>query len=534
VTALPDRSAWDLRALYRRGETSPGEVVRAVLDRIDALDDRLHAYLYLDRQAALREAARWDGLAGRDGAPVLAGIPVAIKDNICTRGWPTTCGSRILEGFRPPYNATVLDRLRAAGAIVLGKTNCDEFAMGSSTENSAFGPTRNPWDPDRVPGGSSGGSAAAVAAGEAVLALGSDTGGSIRQPAGFCGVVGLKPTYGRVSRYGLVAYASSLDQIGPLARTVRDAALVLQVIAGRDPADSTSADVEVPPYPEALTGDIRGLRLGIIREFLAEGVDPGVAASVRGAAETCRGLGAVCEEVSLPHAPYGMPAYYLLAPAEASSNLARYAGVHYGHRTSEADDLYTLYARTRREGFGPEVKRRIMLGTYALSAGYYEAFYLRAQRVRTLIRRDFDEVFARFDALLGPVAPTVAFRIGEKVDDPLQLYLSDIYTIPVNLAGLPGVCVPCGLSGGLPVGLQIIGRPFDEATILRVAHAFEQARGEMEARPPLVSDASRTGTSRAGSSRGDASRAGKSPKRGSRTGRGGSRTGRARRRRRGV
>jgi len=491
-TVLADRPAWELRALYRRGDTSPTEVVRAVLDRIAAVEDRLHTYLFLDREAALQEAARWDPLARRDDAPLLAGIPIAVKDNLCTRGWPTTAGSRILDGFRPPYDATVVARVRRAGAIMLGKTNCDEFAMGSSTENSAFGPTRNPWDLDRVPGGSSGGSAAAVAAGEAALALGSDTGGSIREPAAFCGVGGLKPTYGRVSRYGLIAYASSLDQIGPLARDVRDAALMLQVIAGRDPADSTSADVEVPPYPERLTGSIRGLRLGIVKEFFGDGGDPGVAGAVRDTIGIFRGLGAGCEEVSLPHAPYALPAYYLVAPAEASSNLARYTGVHYGLRATPVDDVYTLYAKTRYLGFGAEVKRRIMLGTYALSAGYYDAFYLRAQRVRTLIRQDFEEALRRCDALLGPVTPTAAFRLGEKIDDPLQMYLSDVYTVPINLAGVPGISVPCGFAGGLPVGLQVVGRPFEEATILNVAYALEQATPFHTRRPPVASSASHT------------------------------------------
>jgi aspartyl-tRNA(Asn)/glutamyl-tRNA(Gln) amidotransferase subunit A len=485
MTALPELTSSDLRAKYRGGETSPTEVVRALFERIDAEDGRLHAYLFLDREGALAEAARWDGAVRRDDAPPLAGIPVALKDNICTRGWPTTCGSRILEGFRPPYDATVVTRLRRAGAIILGKANCDEFAMGSSTENSAYGPSRNPWDETRVPGGTSGGSTAAVAAGEATLALGSDTGGSIRQPAAFCGVVGMKPTYGRVSRYGLVAFASSLDQIGPIARSVQDAAVLLQAIAGWDPADSTSADVEVPPYADRLPAHLRGMRLGIVKEFLAEGLDAGTADAVRQAIETCRGLGAVCEEVSLPHASHALPAYYIIAPAEASSNLARYAGVHYGHRTAAATDLVTMYSRTRREGFGAEVKRRIMLGTYALSAGYYDAFYLRALRVRTLIRRDFDAAFERFDALLGPVTPTPAFRLGEKVDDPLQMYLSDVYTVPVNLAGLPGISVPCGFVGGLPVGLQVIGRAFDEQTVLNVAHAFEQATAFHSTRPPL-------------------------------------------------
>ena len=484
--ALPDLPAWELRTLYRRRETSPTEVLQEVFRRIDANEGRIHAYLFLNREAALAEASRWDGEVAREDAPPLAGIPVALKDNICMQGWPTTCGSRMLEQFKPPYDATVATRLRRAGAILLGKANLDEFAMGSSTENSAFGPTRNPWDETRVPGGTSGGPAAAVAAGEATLALGSDTGGSIRQPAAFCGVIGLKPTYGRVSRYGLVAFASSLDQIGPLARDVKDAALLLQVIAGRDPADSTSADVDVPAFAERLTGAIRGLRLGVVREFFAQGLDAGVAGAVRAAIDTCRELGASCEEVSLPHASYALPAYYIIAPAEASSNLARYAGVHYGYRTPEAGDLETMYSRTRREGFGAEVKRRIMLGTYALSAGYYEAFYLRAQQVRTLVRRDFAAAFERFDALLGPVTPTAAFRLGEKVDDPLQMYLSDVYTVPLNLAGIPGISVPCGFVGGLPVGLQVIGRPFDEVTVLNVAHAFERATTFHAARPPLA------------------------------------------------
>ncbi|HYM92069.1 MAG TPA: Asp-tRNA(Asn)/Glu-tRNA(Gln) amidotransferase subunit GatA [bacterium] len=472
--------------MYRRGETRPSEVVRVLLDRIEAHEARLHAYLFLDRDAARQEAARWDARVRDADAPPLAGIPIAVKDVICTRGWPTTCASRILDGFRPPYDATAVTRLREAGAILMGKTNCDEFAMGSSTENSGYGVTRNPWDDARVPGGSSGGSAAAVAAGEAAAALGTDTGGSIRQPAAFCGVVGLKPTYGRVSRYGLVAFASSLDQIGPLTHDVRDAALLLQVIAGHDPADSTSAVLDVPPYPDRLTGDIRGVRLGVVREFLADGVDPGVQAAVRAAVKVYSDLGAACEEVSLPHAPYALPAYYLVAPAEASSNLARYAGVHYGHRTRDAGDLITMYSRSRREGFGAEVKRRIMLGTYALSAGYYEAFYLRAQRARTLIRQDFDAALARCDALVGPVSPTAAFRIGEKVDDPLQLYLSDVYTVPINLAGVPGISIPCGLAGGLPVGLQVIGRPFGEETVLNVAYAFEQATAFHRLRPALA------------------------------------------------
>ena len=483
--SLADLPASDLRARYRSGEARPTDAVRAVLDRIAALESSVHAYLHLDAEAALREAARWDPIAGRADAPALAGIPVALKDNLCTRGVPTTAGSRMLEGYRPPYDATVVRRLHDAGAIVLGKTNCDEFAMGSSTENSAFGPTRNPWDRRRVPGGSSGGSAAAVAAGEATLALGSDTGGSIREPASFCGVVGLKPTYGRVSRYGLIAFASSLDQIGPFARSVSDAALLLEVIAGGDPCDATSAAMDVPPYAERLSGRIDGLRLGVVREFLGDGVDPDVARAVREAIRTLEALGAARVEVSLPHASYALPAYYIVAPAEASSNLARYAGVLYGHRTAHADDLDSLYARTRREGFGAEVKRRIMLGTYALSAGYYDAFYVRAQRVRALVRREFEGALAEADVLVGPVAPTPAFLLGERVEDPLQMYLADVFTVPVNLAGLPGVSVPCGFAGGLPVGLQVIGRAFDEAAVLDVAYALERATEFHARRPPL-------------------------------------------------
>lgn len=410
---------------------------------------------------------------------------MAVKDIICTQELPTTCGSRILEGWLPPYDATVVTRLRDAGAIVLGKTNLDEFAMGSSTENSAFGPTRNPWDLERVPGGSSGGSAAAVAAGMAPLALGSDTGGSIRQPAGFTGVVGLKPTYGRVSRYGLVAFASSLDQIGPMTRTVADAALLLRVIAGHDPRDSTSADLPVPDYAAALNGRADGLRIGIAREAFGAGLQPEVREAVMAAAGVLEGLGASLTEVSLPAIDYALPTYYLLATSEASANLARYDGVQYGLRV-RTDDIFSMYTRTRRQGFGSEVKRRIMLGTYALSAGYYEGFFLKAQRVRTLVRKDFLDAFARVDLVLMPVSPTVAFRLGEKVDDPLQMYLADVYTIPVNLAGLPGISVPCGLAGGLPIGLQLIGRPFDEATVLRAAHAYEQAAPWHTQRPPVA------------------------------------------------
>jgi aspartyl-tRNA(Asn)/glutamyl-tRNA(Gln) amidotransferase subunit A len=398
---------------------------------------------------------------------------------------PTTCASRILAGWIPPYDATVVSRLKEAGAIILGKTNLDEFAMGSSTENSGFGPTRNPWDPQRVPGGSSGGSAAAVATGMAALALGSDTGGSIRQPAGFTGIVGLKPTYGRVSRYGLVAFASSLDQVGPLTRTVADAALLFQVIAGRDPRDSTSVDVPVPDAVGALARGVRGLRIGMVREAFGEGLQPEVHEAVREAANQLARLGGVVTEVSLPTIRYALPTYYLLATSEASANLARYDGVQYGLR-APSEDLFTMYTRTRAQGFGSEVKRRIMLGTYALSAGYYEGFFLKAQRVRTLIRQEFSRVFQEVDLVLMPVSPTTAFKLGEKVADPLQMYLADVYTIPVNLAGLPGISIPCGFAEKLPIGVQLVGRPFDEVTILRAASAYEQATDWHTARPSIL------------------------------------------------
>ncbi len=466
--------------------------MRACLDRIQELDGVLHAFLHVDAEGALRAARTWDDRYARGAeVPPLAGLPVAVKDIICTADMPTTAGSRILAGWVPPYDATVVERLRAAGAVLVGKTNLDEFAMGSSTENSAFGPTRNPWDLDRVPGGSSGGSAAAVAAGLAPLALGTDTGGSIRQPAGLTGTVGLKPTYGRVSRYGLVAFASSLDQIGPMTRTVADAALLLRVIAGWDPRDSTSVNRDVPDYRAALRPEIRGIRIGLAREAFGAGLQPGVRDAVLAAAKVLDDLGAVVEEVSLPTIEYALPTYYLLATSEASANLARYDGVQYGLRVP-GPDPDAMYARTRRAGFGAEVKRRIMLGTYALSAGYYEGFFLKAQRVRTLIRRDFARALEAVDLVLMPVSPTVAFRLGEKVDDPLQMYLADVYTIPVNLAGLPGISVPCGFARPegdgveLPVGLQLIGRAFEEATVLQVAYAYEQATPWHRRVPPVV------------------------------------------------
>ena len=460
----------------RSGGRSAASVVEEHLAAIAVLDGELHAFLTVLADQARADAAAVDAAvgAGEDPGP-LAGVPVALKDNLCTRGVPTTCSSRILEHWRPPYDATVVGRLRAAGAVVVGKTNLDEFAMGSSTENSAFGPTRNPYDLARVPGGSSGGSAVAVAAGLAALALGSDTGGSIRQPASFCGVVGMKPTYGTVSRYGLVAFASSLDQIGPFARSVADAALLHDVVAGHDPMDSTSLDRPAPATAAAAAGEgVEGLRIGLLAEFV-EDVDPSVAGAVRAGAEALAAAGASVEEVSVPQLHFGLPAYYLIAPAEASSNLARYDGVRYGLRV-DAPDVEAMNRATREAGFGPEVKRRIMLGTYALSAGYYDAYYGQAQKVRTLIIAAFDDAYRRFDALIGATAPSTAFPIGAKVDDPLQMYLSDVCTIPSNLAGHPAMSVPFGAdAGGLPIGVQVLAPALGEATMLRVAGALEVA-----------------------------------------------------------
>jgi aspartyl-tRNA(Asn)/glutamyl-tRNA(Gln) amidotransferase subunit A len=482
-------TAADLHALgaaYRAGSTTPAAVVEAHLARIARLDGDVGGYLTVTgdraRAAAAAAQARY-----RDGRPLgpLDGVPVALKDVLCTRGVRTTCASRILEHFVPPYDATVVARLEAAGAVALGKTNMDEFAMGSSTEHSAFQLTRNPWDLARVPGGSSGGSAAVVAADLAVASLGTDTGGSIRQPAAFCGVVGVKPTYGRVSRYGLIAFASSLDQIGPIARTVRDAAAVLQAIAGHDPLDATSVDVPVPDYVAGLEGGVRGLRIGIPDEYFAAGIDPEVEAAVRTAIDVLAAEGAVPERIGLPTTDYALAVYYLVAPAEASSNLARYDGVKYGLRERGARDLVEMSSRTRAAGFGTEVKRRIMLGTYALSAGYYDAYYGRAQRVRTLVRQDFERAFASVDLIVAPTTPNVAFEHGEK-EDPLSMYLNDAFTVPASLAGLPAVSVRCGFTAsGLPIGLQIIGRAFDEPAVLRAAHAYERATGWLGRRPPL-------------------------------------------------
>ena len=477
----------ELRDLIRRGEVSPVQAVEAYAARIGAVDERVQAFNSLTMEAALRRARKIEGMqAKKEPLPPLAGIPLAIKDVICTKGVPTTCSSRILEHFVPPYDASVMRKLDDAGAVVLGKTNMDEFAMGSSTENSAFRKTRNPWNLECVPGGSSGGSAAAVAADMCAGALGTDTGGSIRQPGGFCGIAALKPTYGRVSRYGLVAFASSLDQIGPLTKDVRDAAILLGAIAGHDPLDSTSAEISVPDYEASLTDDVRGLKVGIPAEYFIEGMDLEVEAAIREAVTTLEGLGAVRVPVTLPHTEYAIATYYLVATAEASSNLGRYDGVKYGYRTPTSENLIDMYMKTRREGFGAEVKRRIMLGTYALSAGYYDAYYLKALKVRTLIRQDFSRAFEACDVMLTPTSPTAAFRLGEKVEDPLQMYLADVFTISANLAGVPGMSINCGFTGaGLPIGLQVIGKPFDEGTILKVAHAYEQATPWRTRRPNL-------------------------------------------------
>ncbi len=474
-------------ALLRTRALSAQELTRAVLDRIHATDARTRSYLTVCEPEALAQAETADRrLAAGDSIPPLCGIPLAVKDVILTKGIRSTAGSKILEHFVPPYDATVTRLLKAAGAVIIGKVNCDEFAMGSSNENSAFFPSRNPWDLSRVPGGSSGGSATAVAADQALAALGTDTGGSIRLPAAFCGVVGLKPTYGRVSRFGVVAYASSLDQVGPLAKDVQDCALVLQAIAGHDPRDSTSVDRPVPNYQATLTQGVQGLKVGIPQEYFVEGMQPEVETAVHQALAALAALGAQPVSISLPHTEYAIATYYLIATAEASSNLARYDGMKYGYRTAQTGNLMDMYCRTRAHGFGSEVKRRIMLGTYALSAGYYDAYYLKAQKVRTLIRQDFLTAFEACDVIATPVAPTVAFRLGEKTADPLTMYLSDIFTIAVNLAGLPGLSVPCGCDAkGLPIGLQLIGKPFGEDTLLQAAYAYEQATPWHTRKPPL-------------------------------------------------
>ena len=482
---LTHLSASAIAAKVKAKEVSARAVTEAFLARIEAKDDAVGAFLTVMREQALTQADAVDAkiAAGVDPGP-LAGVPIALKDNLCTLGVETTCASKILKGFVPPYDATVVKKLQAAGAIAIGKTNLDEFAMGSSTENSALKLTHNPWNLSKVPGGSSGGSAAAVAADLAPLSLGSDTGGSIRQPASFCGIVGVKPTYGRVSRYGLVAFASSLDQIGPFAKNIEDAALVMNVLSGHDPHDSTSVPRDVPDYTKALTGDIRGLRIGVPTEYFAAGIAPEIRILVQSAIGVLRGLGAEVGECSLPHTEYTLPAYYIVAPAEASSNLARYDGVRYGHRTQRATSHIDLFEKSREEGFGEEVKRRILIGTYALSAGYYDAFYLKAQQIRTLIQQDFENAFANFDVLITPTAPTTAFGIGEKTDDPLAMKLSDICTLSANLAGIPALSQCCGFdTNQLPVGMQLLGPAFSEELLFKVAHAYEQATDWHTRRP---------------------------------------------------
>ncbi|GAA0137315.1 Asp-tRNA(Asn)/Glu-tRNA(Gln) amidotransferase subunit GatA [Paenibacillus sp. YSY-4.3] len=482
---LFDLRLQDIHNQLRNKELSVTDLVNEAFAKIGEREERIGAYLTLNEAGARAEAARMDDkLVSGEDLGLLFGLPIGVKDNMVTEGLRTTCASQFLSNYDPIYDGTVISKLKQAESIMIGKLNMDEFAMGGSNENSSFHPVRNPWDLTRVPGGSSGGSAAAVAAGEAYFALGSDTGGSIRQPAAYCGVVGLKPTYGLVSRYGLVAFASSLDQIGPITKNVEDAAYLLQAIAGYDPKDSTSAQVDIPNYASALTGDIAGLRIAVPKEYL-EGVDPQIKASVMEALRLLESLGAVWEEVSLPHTEYAVAAYYLLASSEASSNLSRFDGVRYGVRADHAGGLLDLYHESRSQGFGPEVKRRIMLGTYALSSGYYDAYYLKAQKVRTLIKRDFDQTFEKYDVIVGPTTPTTAFQMGSQVDDPLTMYLNDILTIPVSLAGVPALSVPCGFADGLPIGLQFIGKAFDESTILRLAHAFEANSDHHKRRPAL-------------------------------------------------
>jgi aspartyl-tRNA(Asn)/glutamyl-tRNA(Gln) amidotransferase subunit A len=488
MAELCDLSGHELGRMLRAGDASATEVVDSALRRIDALDERLHAFLVVTEGLARPRAEDVDRRLQSGGdLPAVAGIPLALKDVLCTRGIRSTAGSKILEPYVPPYSCTPWQRLDEAWSVLMGKTNCDEFAMGSSNENSAYGPAHNPWDLETVPGGSSGGSAAAVAAGEAVWALGTDTGGSVRQPAALCGVVGLKPTYGRISRYGLIAFASSLDHIGTFARDVRDTAILLEAIAGHDPKDATSLTDPVPDYAAGLEAGVEGLRIGLVEDWLStEGVQPGVRDSVRAAVDRLERLGASVDPVGLANAEYALSAYYLLAPAECSSNLARYDGVRYGFRADGGSDVMEMNMNTRGQGFGEEVKRRIMLGTYSLSAGYYEAYYGQAQKVRTLVIRDFDRAFERFDLLVGPTSPTTAFRLGEKTEDPLAMYLSDVFTIPSNLSGMPAISIPCGLGpDGLPIGLQLMGKFMDEPTVLRAAYALEQELG-FSARPTLL------------------------------------------------
>ena len=472
--------------LLKDKQISSVELTKSCLDRIEKLEPQVKAIVTFTGDLALEQAKKADEMIADGNCKPLTGVPAMIKDVICTKGVKTTCSSKMLENFVPPYNATVMEKLNAEGMVMVGKANMDEFAMGSSTENSAFFTTRNPWDLSRVPGGSSGGSAAAVACGEAIYALGSDTGGSIRQPASFCSVTGLKPTYGRVSRYGLVAFASSLDQIGPFTHDVSDAALVLNAISGFDNNDSTSVDVPVPDYTKCLTGDIKGMRIGVPKEYFVEGMQKEVEDAVKASIAKLEELGAIIDwNVSLPSTPYALAVYYIIAPSEASANLARYDGVKYGFSYKDTDNMWEAMEKTREIGFGPEVKRRIMLGTYALSAGYYDAYYLKAQKVRTLIRREFDSAFEKYDALVTPTTPTVPFKIGEKAQDPIQMYLSDIFTIPINIAGVPAITVPGGFADGLPIGLQVIGKPFAEETILKVAHAYQQVTDWHKQKPKI-------------------------------------------------
>ena len=484
---LHSRTAHELCDALRSGETTAVEITQGYLDRIAAVDDRVRAYLNVWEEHALEEAAAIDErLAKGEDPGSLAGIPIALKDNFCTIQGTTGCGSRILRDFESPYDGTVVSRLKEAGAVLLGKLNMDEFAMGSSTENSSVHPTHNPWDLERVPGGSSGGAAASVAADEAPIALGSDTGGSIRQPAAFCGCIGMKPTYGRVSRYGLVAFASSLDQIGPFTKDVEDLALIMNVICGHDPMDATSADIPVPDYSESLRQDVSDITIGLPKEFYTDALNDEMRTKVDAAVDVLKQQGASLIDVSLPHTDYGIAVYYIIAPAEASANLARFDGVRYGFRHPGAKNVEDLYRLSKTEGFGREVKRRIMLGTYVLSSGYYDAYYLKAQKVRALIRQDFHRAFQKCDVIITPTTPTAAFKLNEKLDDPLQMYLNDVYTNSANLAGVPGVSIPCGLTqAGLPAGMQIIGKPFDEETIIRIAHAYEQHRGFDPGKPPL-------------------------------------------------
>ena len=484
---LYELTAHELHEKLKAREITAVELTQSIYDRIDAVEEQTKGYITLTKEIALGQAETADaGFQRGDEMAPLAGIPTAIKDVICTKGILTTCGSRILGDFISPYDATVMTKLHQAGIVMVGKTNMDEFAMGSSTENSAYQTTRNPWDVETIPGGSSGGSAAVVAAGEAICSLGSDTGGSIRQPAALCGVVGMRPTYGRISRFGLVAFASSLDQIGPFSKDVTDCALMLNAICGHDPMDSTSANLPVPDFTKSLINDVQGVKIGIPKEYFIAGMDEEVEASVRNAIEELQSCGAIVKEISLPHTDYAIAAYYIIAPAEASANLARYDGVRYGFRAADAEELIDMYKQTRSQGFGDEVKRRIMLGTYALSSGYYDAYYLKAQKVRTLIKSDFDKAFEKVDVIVTPTAPTPAFKIGERTADPLQMYLSDVMNTPSSLAGLPGISIPCGFTkSGLPIGLQLLAPPFEEEKIMRVAYTFEQNSDHHRKQPNL-------------------------------------------------